>query len=106
MKYLALNIMLSIAFTVGTKAQDTITVQKANFANWVVESNIKTPRNSVIKFYNAQQELIYQEEIKGKRINVSRPKTQTKLNEILAQLARKDTQVTPYNLVAVSLKRN
>lgn len=106
MKNLAINIMFLVVVTTGAKAQDTVFVQRADFANWVIESNVKTPKKSVVKFYNQQQELIYQEEIKNKRLNVRRTKLRNKLNQVLAQLVAKNAQITEGNLVAISLKRN
>lgn len=58
----------------------------ANFANWVVESNVKTPKNSIVKFYNANQELVYQEAVNGKKIKIERAKVREGLNQILKQI--------------------
>lgn len=98
--------MLLMVIAIGAKAQDKAPTEKADFANWVIESNVKTPNISMVKFYNAEQELIYQEEITGKVINVNRAKTRNKLNQLLAELVERDTQITSKNLVAVSLNRN
>ncbi len=107
MKTATFNALLLIATAVvGTKAQVTSPVQNESFANWVIESNLKTPRNSVVKFYNAKQDLIYQEEIKDRRLNVSRVEVQYKLNQILAQLLEKNLKIKESNLVAISLKEN
>ncbi|WP_293297116.1 hypothetical protein [Pedobacter sp. UBA4863] len=106
MKAIILTTLLLMATTIATKAQKVQPTKTADFANWVIESNIKTPKISVIKFYNAQQELIYQEEIKNKRINVNKIKVQKQLNKILAQLVERNTPIKPYNLVAASLKAN
>lgn len=106
MKATILTTLLLMTTTAATKAQEIQPTKTADFANWVIESNVKTPKISVIKFYNAQQELIYREEIKNKRINVNRVKVQKQLNKILAQLTEKNTPIKPYNLVAASLKVN
>lgn len=110
MKFILLNIiflLVLILITIATvaNAQDNIG-KKSDFANWVIESNIKTPKVSVIKFYNAKQELIYQEQINGKTINVNRVKVQKRLNEILAKLTKTQLDAMPGNLVAASLKVN
>jgi len=102
MKILALNTLLWL-FAGATHAQDVAPVQKFDFANWVIESNVKTPKTSTVKFYNAKQELIYQEVIQGKRLNVRREKLKRKLNQILVQLVEKNTKINQYNLVALSL---
>lgn len=103
MKFVTFNILLLMAIVIGTKAQEIKPTQKADFANWVIESNVKTPKTSTVKFYNAKQELIYEEVIAGKRLNVRREKVKKKLNEILVQLAEKNTKINQYNLVALSL---
>ena len=110
MKVVLLNIIFLIvlrllAITTVANAQDSIG-KKADFANWVIESNVNTPKISVIKFYNAKQELIYQEQINGKTINVNRSKVQKRLNEVLVKLTKAKADNTSYNLVAASLKVN
>lgn len=98
--------MLLTGIAAGAKAQDSTLTQKADFANWVIESNVKTPKNAVIKFYNAKQELIYEEEIKDRRLKVNRKKVSATLNSILAQLVAKNNEVIAHNLVATRLKTN
>jgi hypothetical protein len=95
--------IISTIMAMGSYAQQA---PMANFANWVIESNIRTPKNSVIKFYNAKQELIYQEQIIGKRINTQRLKVRMALNDILYQLLIKNQPVPEPNMVANNLKRN
>ncbi|RWU08555.1 hypothetical protein [Pedobacter chitinilyticus] len=102
MKILALNALLWL-FATAASAQELAPTPKADFANWVIESNVKTPKISTVKFYNAKQELIYQEVVEGKRLNVRKEKVKKKLNEILVQLAEKNTKINQYNLVALSL---
>ena len=102
MKILAFNALLWL-FGTAASAQELATTPKVDFANWVIESNVKTPKVSTVKFYNAKQELIYEEVIEGKRLNVRREKTKRILNQILIQLAEKNTKINQYNLVALSL---
>src|SRR3712207_2690807 len=52
---------------------------------WVVESNVKTPKESVVYFYTRGNDLIYKETISGKRINIKRKKTVRSLNAVLMQ---------------------
>lgn len=99
-----LIVLLLLTLAIAASAQDSTVVKKPDFANWVIESNVKTPKFSIIKFYNAKQELIYQEEIKGKIINVARVKVQKKLNDVATRLTKTNTQITPYNLVAASFR--
>jgi len=111
MKVVVLNIiflivLLVLAFTMVCKGQDTTACKKADFANWVIESNLNSPKQAVIKFYNAKQELIYQEEIKDRRINVARAKVRNALNQVLAQLVERNDNINTFNLVAVTLKEH
>lgn len=93
--------MIIVAMSFTSQAQEKL----ANFPNWVVESNIKTPRNSTIKFYNEKQELIYQETITGKKINISNKRVQKGLNSILKQLVAKPSPLPSSNLIMASLKK-
>ncbi len=59
---------------------------------WVIESNIKEKKMQLVKFYDSDHRLIYQEKIEGKRIRYEKPRTQKKLNEALRiVLETKDT---------------
>ena len=52
---------------------------------WVVESNLKTPLNSIIHFYNNDNILVYREKVEGVRINLNRNRTKMRLKKILEQ---------------------
>lgn len=52
---------------------------------WVIEHNKKTPKNSVVYFYNNNRELVYQEKVTGVRLNINRKKTLLHLNQVLTQ---------------------
>ncbi|WP_410222331.1 hypothetical protein [Pedobacter sp.] len=101
MKKLILTAITVFLMAAWTKAQ-----YKADFANWVIESNVKTPKIQVIKFYNAQQELIYEEEVKGFKVNINREKVRTALNAILDEVLQKDKAIQKENLVMARLKKN
>lgn len=59
---------------------------------WVIESNINEKKTQLVKFYDSDHRLIYEEKIEGKRIRYEKPRTQKKLNEVLqAVLETKDT---------------
>ncbi len=90
--------MLSVTASAQEK-KDT-----ANFANWVVESNVKTPKNSIVKFYNASQELVYQEAVNGKKIKIERAKVREGLNQILKQIISEKR--IPTDVVMAFLKNN
>ena len=50
---------------------------------WVVESNIKTPRHSIVYFYADDNTMIYKEEIEGIKLNMKKEKTKMKLKNLL-----------------------
>jgi hypothetical protein len=52
---------------------------------WVVESNVKTPYNSIIHFYNNENLLVYREKVDGVKINLNRTRTKMRLKKVLEQ---------------------
>ena len=50
---------------------------------WVVESNIKTPENSIVYFYTNDHKLVYTEKVNGVVLNTSKRKTRMKLKKVL-----------------------
>jgi hypothetical protein len=50
---------------------------------WVVESNIHSPLDHKVWFYNNDNALIYKETVTGIRLNVARRKVKMKLKKIL-----------------------
>lgn len=52
---------------------------------WVVESNVKTPRKSIVHFYNNDHVVVYREKVEGIRINLNRKKTLYRLKAALEQ---------------------
>lgn len=61
---------------------------------WVVESNLASPREHLIKFYNSRLELIHQEKLANKRLNYQRKHIRKALDKKLALVLYKerDTQ--------------
>jgi hypothetical protein len=53
---------------------------------WVVETNLKERNFSIVRFYNAANELIYEEKLNGVYLNISRRKHVKRLNLALAQV--------------------
>jgi hypothetical protein len=77
---------LALTFTSSLQAQTNsknTTETKTGF--WVVESNIRSPKNSVVYFYNEDKKLVYKESVTGRRININRKKTRKQLNTVLEQ---------------------
>ena len=52
---------------------------------WVVESNVKTPFNSIIHFYDNDNVLVYREKVEGVKINLKKSRTKMRLKKILEQ---------------------
>jgi len=50
---------------------------------WVVESNINSPRNHIIRFYNADNILVYKETLAGIKLNPERTRIKMKLKKVL-----------------------
>ncbi|WP_461789935.1 hypothetical protein [Pedobacter sp.] len=104
MKKLNLIFLLTVALAAVAKAQ--IKGNKpSNFANWVIESNVKTPKNATVKFYNSRQELIYQEEVAGVKLNVKSRNVVEKLNAILTRLVTEGNEAISANLVTAKLHK-
>lgn len=104
MKKLTLMFLLMLALGAVAKSQ-TKTSACTDFANWVIESNTKTPKNATVKFYNHKQELIYQEEITGIKLNVKNKKIVEKLNTVLQQLITEGNEAITANLVVAKLHK-
>lgn len=52
---------------------------------WMIESNIKTPKSSIIYFFNNDNVMIYQEKVQGMRIKTKKQRTLTRLRAALEQ---------------------
>ncbi len=52
---------------------------------WVIESNIKTPKTSVVHFYTIDDTLMYSEKVEGIKLDIKKRKTVTLLNQALLQ---------------------
>ena len=46
---------------------------------WVVESNINSPLNHIVRFYNNDNELLYKETLAGVKLNPDKRKVKMKL---------------------------
>jgi hypothetical protein len=67
---------------------------------WVVESNVMSPKIQVIKFYNSRQELIYQEEVKNKRIRIEKERVRRSLDKALNYALVNGKNLEPDSLTA------
>lgn len=75
---------------------------------WVIESNIHTPKSSIVYFYNNEGVLVYKEKIQGLRIHPSRRSTRLQLKKALEAAVvawEEKRQLTENGLVVNSLKK-
>lgn len=95
-------LLLLLFSTLATSAQDKKPAMPSE-GFWVIENNVKTPKQSTVFFYNQDQTLIYKETISGKRLNVNRKKVVRRLNNALTQslIAWNKEQVFRQNLQIV-----
>ncbi len=54
---------------------------------WVIESNIKTPKKSIVYFYSAGHELMYKENVECRKLKVGNKKTVKRLNAALHEVS-------------------
>ena len=52
---------------------------------WVIENNVKTPKHSIVYFYNRSGVMMYKQAVEGKKLNVARRKVVRQLNAVLFQ---------------------
>lgn len=76
---LTLTVLSFLVFSIGQAQEVTPPLQPY----WVIESNVKTPKQSTVYFYTARHELMYKERVEGKKLNVNRRKIVKRLNEAL-----------------------
>jgi len=91
-QFIALCVSLTLSFvTLSVFAQEKAprTYRASKWAPergyWVVESNIHTPKHSVITFYNDKGAMLYKELVDGVRLNLKKRKTLMRLKRVLDQ---------------------
>ena len=78
---------------------------------WVVETNIRHPNFTIVRFYDVQDQLVHEVKIMGVYIDVRKPKQKRKLDQLLktyherivASLAKSKLRREPVNSVAIAL---
>lgn len=65
------------------KAQPSIPKWVSDKGYWVIVSNIHTPLDHIVSFYNNNKVLVYQEALKGVKLNVEKRKVKMKLKKVL-----------------------
>ena len=71
-------------------AQDVVTYGEQRPVQWVsekgfwnIETNIKTPKTSTVRFYDNNRHLVYTEKVEGVVLNIKKKKTLLHLKTIL-----------------------
>lgn len=76
---------------------------------WIIESNVKTPKSSVIYFYTTQDQVVYKETIEGMKIRINKRKVLQRLKNVLEQsvLAYEQNHLFQQDkmIVALALKK-
>ena len=65
------------------KTQPSIPKWVSDKGYWIIESNIHTPLDHIVSFYNNDHVLLYQEALTGVRLNPEKRKAKMKLKKLL-----------------------
>lgn len=86
------KILFIILLSAGTiaKAQQQENTTNPIKGCWVVENNVSSPKNQTIKFYNANQQLVYQETYNKKFLRVSKKRIRNILDSALVTVLTKN----------------
>jgi len=83
------NILLVLVFLITALASfaldtnDPVPRWVSDKGWWVVESNIHSPRQHIVYFYNRDGVQVYKEKLEGVRLNMRKPKTKMRLKQVL-----------------------
>jgi len=86
-------ITLLCAGTGAANAQQQTENLNQNKGLWTVESNIKWPKKQLVKFYNSDLQLLYEETYDRKVLNYSRKRTRKLLDSALATVLKTKTNI-------------
>ena len=89
MKKYTLAVCMMFILTLNISAQSTSSSKSPKWLSgkgfWVIESNVKSPKNATIFFYNNDKQLVYKELVNNKYINTNRLRVRRKLEVVLVQ---------------------
>ena len=92
MKKFSYVLMAVCLFSVSASAQsnsEKLPAWLSEKGYWVIESNVKTPRSSIVHFYNNDNVVVYREKVEGVKLNLNRKKTLMRLKTALDQAFNK-----------------
>jgi hypothetical protein len=65
------------------KVQPSVPKWVSGKGYWIIESNIHTPLDHIVSFYNNDHVLLYKEALKGVKLNIEKRKVKMKLKKLL-----------------------
>lgn len=98
---------LLIFFATASSAQEKkIASAVSSIGYWVVESNVATPLNHIIRFYTNENELVYTEKLNDAKLKLRKLKVRLQLKEVLesAVVAWQKNKTPQENKAYVSLR--
>lgn len=99
--------MILLSAATVAQAQQKTEITNASIGCWVVESNVKAPQKQLVKFYDVDQQLIYQEAYGQKILNYSRKNIRKMLDSALAIVIKsKNNSDTTPNLANVIRRKH
>jgi hypothetical protein len=110
-KHIVITTLLAVAFTSVCYSQSESKHPKwlSEKGYWMIESNVKTPKNNTLYFFNNDNVLVYKEKLEGVKLNINRAKVKMSLKNILEQsvTAWEQKHIANENsfLVAAALRR-
>ncbi len=90
-------LLVGLSFALNGLAAAQIPTPREGY--WVTETNLKQPKITQVRYYNANHELLHEQQITGKKVNIKRPQTVKQLNNNL-------TNVLNQPLLADRMKAN
>ena len=81
MKKLALLTAILALVQLTAAAQEKKTETPKGY--WVVQDNVRSPRQATILYYNNDQQVVHQEDVAGKRVRAWKPRISKRLNATL-----------------------
>jgi len=72
-----------LALVIACQLANAQKIPTSDNGYWVIENNKKAPKESIVKFYNLNNELIYQEIVSGKKLRINSNRTRAILNNTL-----------------------
>ena len=84
-----LSLIILALFSIGSlaqqqrKTQPSIPKWVSDKGYWIIQSNIHTPLDHIVSFYNNDHVLLYKEALKGVKLNTEKRKVKMRLKKVL-----------------------